>query len=158
MKINANMKTDFEPRDPDFVAKVEQSFGRQKAMKTLGIKLHDVRPGYVELRMLHADDNTQQHGFIHAGIITTALDSACGYAAFSLMEKDAEVLTVEFKTNLLAPAKGDEFSIRARVVKPGKTLTVCEAEALAFSDGKQKLVATMSATLIAVQGRPGIQQ
>jgi acyl-coenzyme A thioesterase PaaI-like protein len=96
---------------------------------------------------------------MHAGIIATALDSACGYAAFSLMPADAGVLTVEFKTNLLAPAKGDRFLFRAHVVKPGRTLTVCDARALALDDGaEERLVATMTGTLIALFDRPSVAQ
>jgi len=102
---------------------------------------------------------TQQHGFVHAGIITTALDSACGYAAFSLMPADAAVLTVEFKTNLLGRASGDRFLFCANVVKPGRTLTVCDAKAWAFDrEGDPRLVATMTGTLMAVFGREGIVQ
>ena len=100
---------------------------------------------------------TQQHGFIHAGIISAVLDSACGYAAFSLMPADAAVLTVEFKTNLLAPAKGDRFLFRARVVKPGRTLTVCDAQAFALEGGAdERLVATMTGTLMALFERPNV--
>ena len=84
--------------------------------------------------MAYAEAYTQQHGFMHAGIMTAALDSACGYAAFSLMPANAEVLTVEFKTNLLAPARGSRFVFRAQVVKPGRTLTFCEAQAYAYGD------------------------
>jgi uncharacterized protein (TIGR00369 family) len=93
---------------------------------------------------------TQQHGFMHAGIISAALDSACGYAAFSLMPAEAAVLTVEFKTNLIAPAKGERFSFRAYVIKPGRTLTVCEARAFAMQDCEERLVATMTGTLMAI--------
>ena len=102
---------------------------------------------------------TQQHGFIHAGIMATVLDSACGYAAFSLMPADAAVLTVEFKTNLLAPAKGDRFLFRAHVVKPGRTLTVCDGQAFAIENGAdERLVATMNGTLMALFDRSNISQ
>jgi uncharacterized protein (TIGR00369 family) len=123
-------------------------------MQTLGIEIARLEPGEIELRMPYRPDYTQQHG-----IIATALDSACGYAAFSLMPADAGVLTVEFKTNLLAPAKGDRFLFRAHVVKPGRTLTVCDARALALDDGaEERLVATMTGTLMALFDRPGIAQ
>jgi len=125
-------------------------------MATLGIEIADVKAGEVELRMPYAAGYTQQHGFIHAGIIATALDTACGYAAFSLMPDDAAVLTVEFKTNLIAPARGDYFVFRAHVVKPGRTITVCDAQAFAAEDGREKLVATMTGTLIALFDREGI--
>jgi uncharacterized protein (TIGR00369 family) len=147
----------FEPQDPGFEARVRASFARQRAMQTLGIELVRVEPGEIELAMAYAPAYTQQHGFVHAGIITTALDSACGYAAFSLMRADAAVLTVEFKTNLVAPARGERFAFRAHVVKPGRTLTVCEARAFALvADGGERLVATMSGTLMALFERAGV--
>src|SRR5580658_5809254 len=121
----------FQPQDPDFRERVRASFARQQVMATLGIEMVHLEPGEVHLTMLPNPAYTQQHGFMHAGIITTALDSACGYAAFTLMPPDAAVLTVEFKTNLLAPAQGQRFIFQARVIKPGKTLTFCEATALA---------------------------
>jgi uncharacterized protein (TIGR00369 family) len=148
--------TRLNPTDTAFEARVRASFARQTAMATLGIEIVSVRAGEVELRMSYAADYTQQHGFIHAGIITTALDTACGYAAFSLMPDNAAVLTVEFKTNLLAPARGDYFLFRAHVVKPGRTITVCDAQAFAIEDGKEKLVATMTGTLMALFDRDGI--
>jgi len=125
-------------------------------MATLGIEISDLKAGEIELRMPYAAAYTQQHGFMHAGIITTALDTACGYAAFSLMPGDAAVLTVEFKTNLLAPAQGDYFLFRARVLKPGRTVTVCDAQAFGVEKGKEKLVATMTGTLMALFGREGV--
>lgn len=143
--------TAYEPQDPHYQLRVSDSFRRQQAMRTLGIRLDRVGPGEVDLAMAYDAAYTQQHGFVHAGIITTALDSACGYAAFSLMPADADVLTVEFKTNLLAPASGERFVFRARVIKPGRTLTVCDAQALAQRGGQEKLVATMSATLMALR-------
>lgn len=106
--------------------------------------------------MPYAAEFTQQHGFIHAGIIATALDSACGYAAFSLMPADAGVLTVEFKTSLMAPAKGQRFFFRGKVLKPGKTLTFCSAAAIAEDNGVKREVASMTGTLMAIYDRPGI--
>jgi uncharacterized protein (TIGR00369 family) len=105
--------------------------------------------------MDYSPDLTQQHGFIHAGIITAGLDSACGIAAFTLMPAATGILTVEFKTNLLAPARGERFAFRATVVKPGRTLTVCEARAYAAHDGGETLIATMSGTLMALAAREG---
>src|SRR5580700_6443593 len=147
----------FQAQDPNFRERVRASFTRQQVMATLGIEMVHLEPGEVHLTMLPDPAYTQQHGFVHAGIITTALDSACGYAAFSLMPADAAVLTVEFKTNLLAPAKGDRFRFRAHVVKPGRTLTVCDAQAFAV-DGTadERLVATMTGTLMALFDRPNI--
>jgi uncharacterized protein (TIGR00369 family) len=146
----------FNPKDANFEARVRTSFARQTAMATLGIEIADLKPGEIELRMPYAIAYTQQHGFIHAGIITTALDTACGYAAFSLMPDDAAVLTVEFKTNLVAPARGDYFLFRASVLKPGRTITVCDAQAFAADEGKERLVATMTGTLMALFDREGI--
>ena len=140
----------FQPSDPNFENRVRDSFAQQKAMATLGITIERLVAGEIELGMPYTEAYTQQHGFMHAGIMTAALDSACGYAAYSLMPANAQVLTVEFKTNLLAPAKGERFAFRAKVVKPGRTITVCEAQAYARSDGAEKLVATMSGTLMAL--------
>jgi len=142
----------FQPQDPDFSGRVHASFARQRVMQTLGITIVRVEPGEVELAMPYEPAYTQQHGFVHAGIVAVALDSACGYAALSLMPAGAAVLTVEFKTNLLAPAEGDRFVFRAHVVKPGRTLTVCDAQAFAEPEGgPQRLVATMTGTLMAIQ-------
>jgi uncharacterized protein (TIGR00369 family) len=146
----------FQPQDSSFRERVRASFARQRVMATLGIEIAHLEPGEVHLTMPPNPAYTQQHGFMHAGIITTALDSACGYAAFTLMPAEAAVLTVEFKTNLLAPAKGDRFVFRAHVVKPGRTLTICEARALAIEGNKEKLVATMTGTLMAITGRQDI--
>src|SRR6195952_3908445 len=129
----------FKPQDESFEARVRTSFARQTPMATLGIEIADIKAGEIELRMPYSAAYAQQHGFIHAGIITTALDTACGYAAFSLMPDDAAVLTVEFKTNLIAPARGDYFLFRARVLKPGRTITVCDAQAFAVEEGKERL-------------------
>lgn len=149
----------FQPKDSDFEERVRASFARQRAMQTLGIEIARLAPGEVDLTMSYDAAYTQQHGFVHAGIITTALDSACGYAAFSLMPADAAVLTVEFKTNLLGGARGDRFLFCANVVKPGRTLTVCDAKALAFEgEGSPRLIATMTGTFMALYGREGIVQ
>jgi uncharacterized protein (TIGR00369 family) len=156
--VSATNAGSFEPRDPDFRARVAASFARQNAMATLGIALVRVEPGEVEVAFAHHDDLTQQHGFIHAGILATALDTACGYAAFSLMASDAAVLSIEFKINLLAPARGDRFRFVGRVVKPGRTITVCEAQAISCSGDESKLVATMTATMMAVFDREGVAQ
>ncbi len=148
----------FAPKDPNFDARVRTSFARQKVMATLGITIKSLSPGAIELEMPYAGELTQQHGFIHAGILSTALDSACGYAAFSLMPADVAVLTVEFKTNLLAPAAGERFFFRAHVIKPGRTLTICDAQAFAFDGKAEKLIATMTGTLMAVKERGAISQ
>lgn len=147
----------FEPKDPNYDRRVRDSFGRQSAMRTLGIELVRIAPGEIDLGLKFSDRYTQQHGFIHAGIIATGLDSACGYAAFSLMAADAAVLSVEFKVNLLAPAKGVAFSFRSRVIKPGRTLSVCEGSAFAIDEsGDERLIATMTATIMSVVGRENL--
>jgi uncharacterized protein (TIGR00369 family) len=145
----------FQPKNPDYREIAIDTFNQQRAMKTLGISIARLEPGEVDLAMNYRDDLTQQHGFIHAGIITAALDNACGIAAFTLMPAGAGILTVEFKTNLLAPARGERFAFRATVVKPGRTLTVCEARAYAAHDGVETLIATMSGTLMALPRREG---
>lgn len=142
---------------PNYEERVRESFARQRAMDTIGAKLTLVTPGIVEIEMLFSDDLTQQHGFLHAGVISTALDSACGYAAFSLMPENASVLTIEFKVNLLAPGKGDRFLFRGSVTKPGRTIIVADGQAYAFGpDGEAKLIATMTGTMMTVSGRDGI--
>jgi len=147
----------FEPRCADFANRVRHSFTRQGAMQTLGASLSLVEPGAVDIEVPWAAGLTQQHGFLHAGMVATALDSACGYAGFTLMGPDAAVLTIEFKINLLAPAKGQRFRMEGRVIKPGRTITVCEGRAFAIDDHQEKVVATMGCTLMAVSGRDNIQ-
>jgi uncharacterized protein (TIGR00369 family) len=142
-----------EPKDPDFAARVRASFDRQGAMKTIGASLAGVEAGRVVIELPWAQPLTQQHGFLHAGMVATALDSACGYAGFSLMPADAAVLTIEYKINLLAPAKGQRFRMEGLVIKPGRTVTVAEGKAFAIDEGKEKLIATMGCTLMAVFGR-----
>ncbi|MBR0783944.1 PaaI family thioesterase [Bradyrhizobium iriomotense] len=144
----------FEPKNPGYRAATVAMFDAQPAMRTLGIVIVRLAPGEVELAMLHAPAFTQQNGFIHAGIITAGLDNACGVAAFTLMPPEADILTVEFKTTLLAPARGERFVFKAEVVKPGRTLTFCEAKAFAEHDGKTTLIATMTGTLMAMLPRP----
>jgi len=146
-----------EPRDPQFEQRVRESFARQGAMETLGACLTRIEAGAVDIELPWALTLTQQHGFVHAGMVATALDSACGYAAFTLMPADAAVLTIEFKINLLAPAQGQNFRMEGRVLKPGRTITVCEGRAYALQDGHEKLVATMGCTLMTVSGRHAIQ-
>ena len=118
---------EFIAKDPNFTDRLRASFARQQVMQTLGVEIVGLHAGRIELTMPFAPNFTQQHGFIHAGIIATVLDSACGYAAFSLTPAEAAVLTVGFNTNLIALAKGERFAFRAQVVKPGTTLTVCDA-------------------------------
>lgn len=148
----------FEPPDDGYAARVRASFARQGAMATIGATLAEVAPGRTVIELPWAASLTQQHGFLHAGMVATALDSACGYAGFSLMPEGAAVLTIEFKINLLAPAKGQRFRMEGQVIKPGRTITVVEGRAYAVDDGREKLIATMHATLMAIVGRDGIHQ
>jgi uncharacterized protein (TIGR00369 family) len=148
---------DFVPPDPQYAARVAASFARQPAMETIGAGLVEVAPGRVVIELPFAPGLTQQHGFLHAGVVGMALDSACGYAGFSLMPVEAAVLTIEYKLNLLAPAKGQRFRMEGQVVKPGRTITVTEGRAYAIDGGAEKLVATMTCTLMAVVGRDGLQ-
>ena len=139
-------------------ARVRASFARQRLMETLGAVLTRVEPGTVEIAMPFRPDLTQQHGFLHAGVVATILDSACGYAAFSLMPSDVAVLTVEYKINLLRPAQGDQLIARARVTRSGQTITVCSGDAFMQTGTAEKAVATMLATVMAVPQREGLRQ
>ncbi|HET8630615.1 MAG TPA: PaaI family thioesterase [Thermomicrobiales bacterium] len=144
----------FEPRDPGFAARVRASFARQTAMATLGARLVAVAPGAVEIALPFRADLAQQHGYLHGAITTAIADSACGYAALSLLPAGAEVLTVEYKVNFLAPAAGLAFVARGRVTKPGRTLTVCAGDVVARdADGRERPVATMLATMMALPPR-----
>lgn len=143
---------------PDFAARTRASFERQAVMKTLGAVLETVEPGRVVIVMRHRPELTQQHGFLHAGILSTALDSACGYAAFSLMPADAAVLTIEFKVNLLAPARGPEFRFEGTVTKAGRTISVVDGSAWQTdAQGQTSRAATMTATVMTVRGREGLR-
>ncbi len=151
------MAEQFQP-DGDYEERVRDSFARQEVMRTLGASLTNVTPGIVEIEMDYRSSLTQQHGYLHAGVISTALDSACGYAAYSLMPADAAVLTIEFKVNLLSPGKGERFLFRGSVTKPGRTIIVADGQAYAFEgDRTPKMVATMTATIMVVSGRPDMR-
>ena len=145
-----------EQTNPHFEQAVRDSFAAQQLMATIGARLTLVAAGEIEIRVPFRPDLTQQHGFLHAGVVTSALDSACGYAAFSLMPVGAGVLTLEFKTNLLAPARGKELIARGRVLRAGRTITVCQAEASMLSDGAETSVATTLATIMTVRDRPDV--
>ncbi len=143
-----------EPRDPDFANRVRASFDRQSIMALIGARLTQVEPGRVEIELPYRADLCQQDGFLHAGITSTIADSAGGYAAFSLMPADASVLTAEFKINLLAPADGELLRACGRVLRPGRTLTVCDVEVFAIKNGETKPCAKLLQTLMCLQGRP----
>jgi uncharacterized protein (TIGR00369 family) len=136
-------------------ARVQASFARQAMMATLGAELVSVEPGRVELALRHDARFTQQHGFMHAGAVAAVLDSACGYAAFSVMPPDAAVLTVSYTINLLAPAAGERFRMTGAVVRAGRTLVVCRGDA--FASDATAPFAVMQATLTALYDRPGIR-
>ena len=144
-------------RDPDFEARVRASFARQQFMATLGARLARVVLGEVAIALSFRIDLTQQHGFLHAGVVTSLVDSACGYAALTVMEPGSGVLSVEFKVNLLAPAAGTEFLAVGRVVRSGRTLVVCAGELRAMDDEPRTVVALMQGTMMAVRGKVGLE-
>lgn len=141
-------------RDPDYAARVRASFERQGFMRSLGAALTRVEPGICEIRLPYREDLSQQHGYFHAGALGSVADSAGGYAAFTLMGANDSVLTVEYKLNLVAPGRGDLAIARARVVRPGRTLTVCQVDVFAVADGTETLCAVMQQTVIRMEGRP----
>ena len=143
----------FQVQDPDYEERVRRTFANQPALGTFGITLARIEPGALELRMLYDARLSQQNGFLHGGVVSAALDTACGLASYTLMPAQADILTVEFKINLLAPAKGQTFRFVGNVVKPGRTLVVSEGHAYASNDGREKLIATMSATMITMVSR-----
>ncbi len=145
-----------KPFDPAFDVRVRSSFAKQALMSTIGARVTRVAPGEVDVELPFRDNLTQQHGFLHAGVVAAIIDSACGYAALTLMPPDAAVLTSEYKVNLLSPAAGDAIIARGRVLKAGKTLTVTRGDAFALKAGEEKLVATMLATMMTVRER-GLQ-
>jgi uncharacterized protein (TIGR00369 family) len=140
----------------DFAERVRQSFSKQGLMNTLGASLGAISPGAVEIVVVPSPAISQQHGFVHAGAVSAIADSAAGYAALSLMPAGTGVLTTEFKINLVAPAVGDRIIARGRVVKTGRTLTLCQTEVFAESQGNEKLIALLTATMMSMQGRDGI--
>lgn len=144
----------FIPVDAGFEARVRGSFARQGAMKLIGAELAEVAPGYCSIVLVPRPEVTQQHGYVHAGIISTIVDSAGGYAGFTLFPADSSVLTVEFKVNLLAPAEGERLIAEGIVVKPGRTLVITRGEVHAERGGSRTLVALMQQTLIVLRGKP----
>jgi len=142
--------------DSEIAARIEASFGKQAFMTTLGARLSHVGAGKVEIELPISAHISQQHGFVHAGAVASIADSACGYAALTLMPAGAGILTAEFKINLLAPAAGDRLIAKGRVVKAGRTLTLALAEVFAITDGASKLCAMMTATCMTIAGRDGV--
>jgi len=147
-------KSGFELRDAEYQRRVRESFERQGLMKYLGAELVSLEPGGVVIRVPFRGELTQQHGYFHAGVTGAIADSACGYAAYTLMPADSSVLTVEYKMNLLAPADGEELIARARVVRSGKTLKVCSADVFVLKGGAENHCATMLSTVMCLAGKP----
>ena len=148
----------FDPKFPNYEQRVKESFAAQGAMSTIGASLVSVSPGAAVIELPFDRKLSQQHGFIHAGIITTCLDSAAGYAAFSLMPENAEVLTIELKTSLMSPARGERFRFEGRVIKAGRTITFGEADAFAINlDGTETKIASMTATMMSVIDRSDVK-
>jgi uncharacterized protein (TIGR00369 family) len=146
-------KSGFEPQDSAYQKRIQDSFARQGLMGHLGAELLSVEPGGVEVRVPFRAELTQQHQFFHAGVTGAIADTACGYAAYTLMPADSSVLTVEYKMNLLAPADGEELVARARVVRAGKTLTICLADVFARKAAEEKHCATVLATIMCMAGK-----
>lgn len=147
-----------EPLDPDFAARVRASFGRQAFMRTIGAELARIEPGEVEIVLPFRNDLTQQHGYLHAAAVTAIVDSACGYAAMTLAEPGAGVLTVEYKASFLSPAVGDRMRASARVLRRGRSLTVCAGDVHAERSAGERHVVTMIATIALVGGRAEREQ
>jgi len=143
---------EFKPLNPDFASRVRDSFARQAAMQLIGARLTQIEPGRVAIELPVRDDLTQQHKFVHGGIVGMIADSAGGYAAFSLMPADASVLTVEYKLNMLAPAQGETLIARGEVLKPGRKLSVVRADVFALAAGRETLIAAIQQTLMVMHG------
>ncbi|MEB2844891.1 hotdog fold thioesterase [Rhizobiales bacterium RZME27] len=145
--------------DPgDFQTRIEKSFASQGAMAMLGAELTRVERGSVEIEMPFDPKLTQQHGFLHAGVIAAGLDSACGYAAYTLIEPEASILTIEFKINLMSPGRGERFLFRGEITKPGSTIIVADGRAYALGDGPAKLIASMSGSMMVIRGREDLAE
>ena len=143
----------FEPRDPHWDSKIQDSFARQGVMGLIGATLADTWPGGCEIHLPYRPDLSQQHGFFHAGVTSTIVDSAAGYAGFSLMAPNTSVLSVEFKINLLAPADGGLLIAIGTVIKPGRTLTITQGDAWVVKNGKATHCAMMQQTLMTMHGK-----
>ncbi|MBP6818383.1 PaaI family thioesterase [Ferrovibrio sp. MS7] len=146
--------TAFIPKDPDFAARCRDSFNRQPAMHLIGATMSRIEPGFCEVELLRRHEVTQQHGFVHGGMVGMIADSAAGYAAYSLFPTDATVLTVEYKLNLLAPADADRLLARSQVSKHGRTLTICTMDVVGIQGGREVACATGLATMMCLLGRP----
>ena len=139
------------PQDPGYASRVRESFDKQKFMTAIGATLEAVTPGEVAIRLPFRADLTQQHGFLHAGAIASVADSACGYAALSLMPPGAAVLSIEFKINMLSPAQGDAVIARGEVIRAGRKIMVCRADVFSVLGKEEKLVAAMQGTMMVAE-------
>ncbi len=149
-----SIMTGFPPSG--FADRIARSFERQAAMRLIGAELTRISHGTVEIELPFDEKLTQQHGFLHAGIISAALDAACGYAAYSVIDPDASILTIEFKVNLMSPGRGERFLFRGEVTKPGSNIIVADGRGYAVSDGPAKLIASMTGTMMVVRGREDV--
>ncbi|HKS39010.1 MAG TPA: PaaI family thioesterase [Blastocatellia bacterium] len=145
----------FNPQDPQFEARVRSSFARQTLMQTIGAEMTKVAAGEVEIELAYRDDLAQQHGYLHAGVITAIVDSACGYAAMTLTRAVEDILTIEYKANFVAPATGEKMIARSRVLRAGRKVTVCAGDVFALRDEEEKLIATMLATMMTISPEKG---
>ncbi len=145
--------TSFEVRDSDYEQKVRESFSRQAFMEHLNASLGVIKPGYCEISLPYKKELSQQHGYFHAGVIGTIADNCGGYAAYSLMPPSTSVLTVEYKLNLVSPGDGEQIIGRGRVLKSGRTLTICNVEVFAVKQGVEKLCATALMTVMTMHGK-----
>ena len=143
----------FEPSDPAYASKVRDSFSRQAFMGYIGAELTAVSPGLVEIELPFRNELTQQHHFFHGGVIGTLADNVCGYAAYSMTPPNTTVLTVEYKLNFIAPGEGERLIAQGQVLKPGRTLIVCEAKVFAVKNGHRKQCATALVTIMNLKGR-----
>ena len=139
--------------DPDFESRVRASFAQQGLLNTFNGKITLISPGELHIEAPFDERFTQQDNYLHAGVVTTLMDSACGYASYTLMPADSRVLTVEFKVNFLSPAQGEHFRAEGRVVKSGKTITVCEGKFFANQNDQEKLIAMMQATMMCIRNQ-----
>jgi uncharacterized protein (TIGR00369 family) len=140
----------------DFRERIRQSFDRQGAMAMLDAELTRVEQAMIEIELPYSEKLTQQHGFLHAGVISAALDTACTYAAYTTIAPDVSILTIEFKVNLLSPGRGERFLFRGEITKPGSTIIVADGRGYAIGDGPAKLIASMTASMMVIRGRQDI--
>jgi uncharacterized protein (TIGR00369 family) len=153
VNVNEGTMNALRTPNPDFASRVRESFARQAFMTHIGAELMEVTAGSCEIVLPYREELTQQHGFFHGGVIGTLADNACGYAAFTLAPADASILTVEYKMNIVSPGDGERLAARAKVVRPGRSLVVCQADIYVVKGGAEKLVATALGTLMLMHGR-----